>query len=213
MFKFLDDQTVGELLNHLKENGLDENTIIVYTCDNRWIQSEDRKGYASRSKRASHEGGIRTPIMFKYPKVIPPLIDTQNVVSNVDLVPTVLNLIGLDKGRLPGINVLDDHQLTQRKVVFAEAYNHDIRNVEVPTETILYKIAVENKWKLMLPNPKMIEKEASTRTEEIAGYYSKEVQLFNLAEDPMELTNLAEQHPGEVKRLTEEIKDWWQPKN
>ncbi len=205
------DQTTGELLNHLKEKGLEENTIIVYTCDNGWIQSEDRRGYAPRSKRAPHEGGIRTPIMFKYPKVIAPKMDDKNVVSNVDLVPTVLSLIGLEKGNLPGIDVLDEQALNSRKVVFAEAYNHDIQNIDLPTETILYKIAIENKWKLMLPNPQMIQQDATTRKEEIAGYYSKDVQLYNLVDDPMELTNVALEYPEIVSRMTGEINEWWQP--
>jgi len=203
------DQTTGELLNHLKEKGLEENTIIVYTCDNGWIQSKDRRGYAPRSKRAPYEGGIRTPIMFKYPKVIIPKMDDKNVVSNVDLVPTVLSLIGLEKGNLPGINVLDEQVLNTRKVVFAEAYNHDIQNIAVPTESILYKIAIENKWKLMIPNSQMIRKDATTQKEKIAGYYSKDVQLFNLDDDPMELTNVALENPEIVNRLTSEINDWW----
>lgn len=203
------DQTTGELLNHLKEKGLSENTIIVYTCDNGWIQSEDRRGYAPRSKRSPFEGGIRTPIMFKYPRGIPPKMDSENMVSNVDLIPTVLNLIGIDNRNLPGIDVLDKTLLSNRKIVFSEAYNHDIGNVEAPTETILYKIAIENEWKLMLPNPAMIQQDATTQKEEIAGYYSKEIQLFNLMEDPKELKNVAKAHPAIVQRLTEEINDWW----
>ena len=205
------DQTTGELLNHLKEQGLADNTIIVYTCDNGWIQSEDRRGYAPRSKRAPHEGGIRTPIMFKYSKAIAPKMDTKNVVSNVDLVPTVLNLLGIAKGNLPGIDVLDEQALNSRKVVFSETYNHDILNIDVPTETVLYKVAIENKWKLMLPNPHMIQQDATTSKEEIAGYYTKDVQLFNLETDPMELRNVALEYPEIVNRLTTEIEEWWRP--
>ena len=61
------DETVGELMDYLKEKSLDKNTLIVYTTDNGWIQSDKRNRYAPRSKRAPHEGGIRTPIMFKLP--------------------------------------------------------------------------------------------------------------------------------------------------
>lgn len=205
------DQTTGELLDYLKEKGLEENTIIVYTCDNGWIQSDDAPKYASRSKRAPYEGGIRTPIMFKYPKKIKPQMDTENLVSNVDIVPTVLNLLGLEKGDLPGIDVLDKAALNNRKTIFAAAYNHDIINVEVPTESVLYKIAVEKDWKLILPNPEMIQKAATTKEERREGYYSNDIQLFNLVEDPAELSNLAVQYPDEVERLTAKIKDWWQP--
>ncbi len=204
------DQTTGELLNHLKEKGLEENTIIVYTCDNGWIQSIDARGYAPRSKRAPHEGGIRTPVMFKYPGVIEARQDTQHLVSNVDLVSTVMGLLDLEKGNLPGINVLDEDQLNKRQIVFAEAYNHDITNVNAPSESLLYQIAIEKTWKLILPNNKMVEKAATTRKENIAGYYTNTTQLFNLAEDPLELVNVADDYPEEVNRLKKEIENWWQ---
>ena len=207
------DQTTGELLNHLKEKGWEDNTIIVYTCDNGWIQSIDARGYAPRSKRSPFEGGIRTPVMFKYPGVISPKMNTESVVSNVDMVPTVLSLLGLEKGELPGIDVLDEAALANRSVVFAEAYDHDIRNIDVPTETILYKIAIEKDWKLLLPNTEMVKVDATTRKEERAGFYSKDIQLFNLAQDPGELTNVAAEFPDQVERLKQSINNWWQPKD
>ena len=206
------DQTTGELLNYLKSKGLKENTIIVYTCDNGWIQSNDSRKYASRSKRAPHEGGIRTPIMFKYPNKIQAQTDTENLVSNVDIVPTVLSLLGLEKGNLPGIDVLDGKALAARNTIFSEAYNHDITNIEVPTESILYKIAIEKDWKLILPNNEMVKEEGNTQQEQYLGYYSNKPQLFNLQKDPKESTNLAEQNPEEVRRLIKAINDWWQPK-
>lgn len=205
------DQTTGELLNHLKEKGMEDNTIIVYTCDNGWIQSVDSKGYAPRSKRSPYEGGIRTPVMFKYPGTISPKMDKENVVSNVDMVPTVLSLLGLEKGELPGIDVLDEAALANRSVVFAEAYDHDIRNIEAPTETILYKIAVEKEWKLLIPNNDMVTVDATSLNEERAGYYAKDIQLFNLAKDPGELHNLVAEHPEEVARLSQKINTWWKP--
>ena len=204
------DQTTGELLDHVKEKGWEDNTIIVYTCDNGWIQSVDARGYAPRSKRAPHEGGIRTPVMFKYHGVIPPALNTEDVVSNVDIVPTIHSLLGLEKGTLPGIDVLNETDLNNRSVVFAEAYDHDIRNIEVPTESLLYQIAVEKEWKLLVPNKDMVQKDATTRKEERAGYYSKDVQLFNLVKDPSESTNVAAEYPEEVERLTKEINAWWQ---
>ncbi|MFK7936473.1 MAG: sulfatase-like hydrolase/transferase [Saprospiraceae bacterium] len=205
------DQTIGDLLDHLEEKGLTENTIIVYTCDNGWIQSDVENRYAAKSKRAAYEGGIRTPIMFKYPKQIQPEMNIENVVNNVDIVPTVLSLLGLETGNLPGINVVDKNALTKRETTFAAAYNHDIVDVEEPTASLLYKIAVEKEWKLIVPNLEMIQKEATTEAEYYKGFYFRDIQLFNLQQDPAETTNLAAQHPAEVERLTAAINDWWQP--
>lgn len=203
------DQTTGQLLDFLETNGLDENTIIVYTCDNGWIQSGKRNGYAPKSKRAPHESGIRTPMMFRYPNVIKPETNVESLVSNIDIVPTIHALLGLDAGHLPGINVLNEKDLRSRKTLFAEAYNHDILNVDNPTESILYKVAVEDKWKLILPNKRMVSKDAVTEKDSTAGFYSKDVQLYNLIEDPAELVNKADTYPQEVTRLSQAIQEWW----
>ena len=62
------DQTCGELLDHLDEKQLTEETLVVYVCDNGWIQEPEKPNrYAPRSKRSPYEGGIRTPLMFKWP--------------------------------------------------------------------------------------------------------------------------------------------------
>ena len=153
------DKTVGDLMNYLKNNSLEENTLIVYTADNGWIQSNKRNRYAPRSKRAPHEGGIRTPIMFKLPKVIEPEMNTSTLVSNIDLVPTVLDFLDITGEELSGISVMEKEKLNTRETLFIECYHHDILNVERPTETVLYKVALNKKWKLMLPNTKMIVRE------------------------------------------------------
>lgn len=204
------DQTVGELVDHLKEVGHDENTIVIYTCDNGWIQTVDGRGYAPRSKRAPHEGGIRTPFMVKYPGKVVPKMDDEHVVSNVDIVPTIHGLLGLDATQLPGINVTDTKAVASRKTVFAECYEHDIRDIHAPTESLQYQIAVEKDWKLVVPNSSIITKEAETRNDNIQGVYFKDLQLFNLASDPEEKKNVAAENPDVVSRMSGTIEKWWQ---
>lgn len=203
------DQTVGDLQTYLKEKGLDENTLIVYTCDNGWIQSANLPNYAPRSKRSPFEGGIRTPIMFRYPSGISPRMDQSHVVSNVDIVPTIYRLLGIETEDLPGIDLLDQKAVQNRETVFAEAYNHDITNVDYPTESILYKIAVEKDWKLLVPNPDMIPEPGRREQEYRAGFYSNDIQLFNLKDDPEELNNVADDYPEVVERLSRKLEVWW----
>ena len=205
------DKTVGDLMNYLKEKSLDENTLIVYTSDNGWIQSNKRNRYAPRSKRAPHEGGIRTPIMFKLPQVIEPEMNTTTLVSNIDLVPTVLDFLDITGEELSGISVMEKEKLNTRETLFIECYHHDILNVERPTETVLYKVALNKKWKLMLPNTKMIVREFTQPEEPYYGYYSNQPQLYNLQNYPEEKVNLAKQHPDIVTMLSNQINNWWQP--
>ncbi|MCF7849888.1 MAG: sulfatase-like hydrolase/transferase, partial [Kiritimatiellales bacterium] len=64
------DETCGQLLDRLDKKGVSDNTLVVYVTDNGWIQMPDSKSYAPRSKRSPYEGGVRTPIMFRWPGVI-----------------------------------------------------------------------------------------------------------------------------------------------
>ncbi len=205
------DQTVGDLMNHLKEKSLEENTLIVYTSDNGWIQSEKQNRYAPRSKRAPHEGGIRTPIMFKLPGKIQPEINRSTLVSNIDLVPTVLSFLNVTEESLPGLNVMDKEKLNERETLFIECYNHDILNVEKPTETILYKVALNKKWKLMVPNKDLVIRDFTDPQSNYYGFYSNQIQLFDLEQDPKEELNLAEKHPEIVEKMSRQIEQWWQP--
>ena len=205
------DQTVGDLMRHLKEKSLDKNTLVVYTTDNGWIQSNKRNRYAPRSKRAPHEGGVRTPIMFKLPGVIEPEMNHSTLVSNIDLVPTVLKFLNVSNDKLPGINVLDNEKLEKRQTLFIECYNHDILNVEKPTETVLYKVALNKKWKLMVPNTDLVIRDFTDPRSNYYGFYSNQIQLFDLEQDPQEEINLAKRYPEIVAEMISQIDEWWQP--
>ena len=205
------DQTVGDLMYHLKEKSLDENTLVIYTTDNGWIQSEKHNRYAPRSKRSPYEGGVRTPIMFKLPGLIKPEINDSNLVSNIDLVPTVLNFLDVINDQLPGINVLDKEKLNKRETLFIECYNHDILNLEKPTETVLYKVAINKKWKLILPNNDLVVRNFKDPQENYYGFYSNQIQLFDMENDPNEQNNLVKQYPEIANRMRGQIDNWWQP--
>lgn len=205
------DQTVGQLLSFIKNKSLDDNTLIVFTCDNGWIQSEKHNRYAPRSKRAPYEGGIRTPIMFKLPGTLEAQMNTQNLVSNIDIVPTVLDIIDIHEPSLPGLSILHKEMLSERETINVDSYNHDILDLNKPTETHLYRVAVENRWKLILPNTAMITKNHDSPQDHIQGYYSNLPQLFDLHDDPDEQINRATQHPEIVNRLSKQINQWWQP--
>ena len=207
------DKTVGEMMNYLKEKSLDKNTLIVYTTDNGWIQSDKRNRYAPRSKRAPHEGGIRTPIMFKLPGVIKPNMNKSSLVSNIDLVPTVLDILNISFDGLPGISIMEKEKIENRETIFVECYNHDILNVEKPTETILYKVALNKKWKLMVPNKDLVIRDFTDPQENYYGFYSNQIQLFDLEQDPDENVNLALKHPEIVVKMKQQIDEWWQPTN
>ena len=84
------DQTCGELLSELDNRNLAKNTIVLYVTDNGWIQDTESARFAPLSKQDPHEGGIRTPIMLKWPGNVTPEMDKTTLVSSIDLAPTIL---------------------------------------------------------------------------------------------------------------------------
>ena len=202
------DETCGELTGFLDEKGLTENTLIVYVCDNGWIQSPNKGGYAPRSKQSPNEGGTRQPIMFSWPGVIKPGDRGDQLCSSVDLVSTMLSAGGAEiPDNLPGYDllpILKNGEPTPRKVVYGEGCAHDIADIENPEASLLYRWVIEGKWKLLLTYDGKVGRYQSShpRTE-------KRPQLFDLLADPHEEKNLASENPEVVARLAKKIADWY----
>lgn len=186
------DQTCGELLDHLDAQGLRENTMVVYVTDNGWINRADRSAYAPRSKRSPNEGGVRTPIMVRYPPLTRPLMDDSTLASSVDIAPTVLAACGIDAGQeLPGINLLDVDARQSRTQVFGEIYSHDVADVDRPEASLTYRWTVRLPWKLIVPNGPQDG--------------SQMPELYDLIDDPNEQTDLASKHPNVVQQLLDSL--------
>lgn len=190
------DETCGELLNHLDEKGIAEDTIVLYVCDNGWIQKPDQNGYAPRSKRTPYEGGIRTPIMVRWLGHVEPRMDEQTLVSAVDLAPTILHACGLQPtADMQGINLLDRNTLDQRETIFGAAYTHDAVVIDQPITSLMYTYALEDNWKLINPTGR---NETGTKPE-----------LYNIKADPHETRDLAQVNPAMVRHLQNRIHEWW----
>ncbi len=202
------DQTCGQLIDYVDQKGLTENTLFVYVCDNGWIQSEEKRGYAPRSKQSANEGGTRQPIMYSWPGVIPPGDRGNQLASSIDIVPTMLASAGADiPENLPGLDlmpILKSGEATPRQEVLGEGFAHDIADVNNPQASLLYRWIVKDEWKLLLTYDGEVNRYASShpRTE-------KRPQLYNLLEDPHENKNLASENPEVVSNLAREISKWW----
>jgi arylsulfatase A-like enzyme len=199
------DETCGRLLDHLGEKGVAANTLVAYVTDNGWIQRPDRNGYAPRSKRSPYEGGVRTPIMFRWPGTIAPG-EREELVSSIDIVPTILNAAGAKvPDNLPGLDlmpVLRDGQALDRDAIFGEAFAHDIADIETPDTSLLFRWVIADGWKLILTYDGRQGRMVYPPTE--FG-----PQLFKLKDDPHEQNNLAGQESARVNRLSRRIAEWW----
>ncbi|PHR99375.1 MAG: sulfatase [Blastopirellula sp.] len=190
------DETCGELLDYLDEKKLTDNTIVLYVCDNGWINLPNRSAYAERSKRSQYDGGTRTPIMVRWPGHMQPKMDNTHLASSIDLVPTVLAALGIKQDkRMDGINLLDPKAVEARDTIYGEILEHDIQHMTDPIASLKYRWAIENQWKLILPHHARVPDD--------------KVELFDIVNDPHETKNLAAAHADVVKRLTKKINTWW----
>jgi uncharacterized sulfatase len=187
------DEQCGELLDHLGQQGLAENTLVVYLTDNGWIQNAHNQQFAPRSKRSPYEGGIRTPIMLRWPARLKPRRDDRTLVSSLDIAPTILAACGLSATKeMKGINLLDvaaGHP-SGRDVLFGEIFEHDIPDIDRAEPGLRYRWCIQGDWKLI--------ESADGRTRE----------LYNLKADPREENDQAAAEPERVKTLTALFKPW-----
>ena len=202
------DETCGQLIDILEKRNLRDDTLIVYVTDNGWIQNPKRNGYAPRSKQTPYEGGVRTPIMFSWPNGSLDPAKRPELVSSIDLFPTVLAAAGARiPNDVPGVNLLENLQKKRpikRSGIFGESLAHDIADIKKPEASLLFRWRIEGKWKLLLTYDGEVNRYQSThpRTE-------KHPQLFDLSKDPHEKTNLAKKHPEVVADLAAKIDEWW----
>ncbi len=189
------DETCGQLLDHLKDQNVDDNTLVIYVTDNGWIQDPAADRYAPRSKQSPYDGGLRTPILVRRPgKVVPG--ESQRLASSLDILPTVLNAAGVKPPPgLTGLNLLDDGQLAKRDTLYGEIFAHDVADLHRPAASLRFRWAIEGDWKLIVPDPTNEPK--------------AKVELFDLGRDPGETRNLAAERPEVVKRLRDKINAWW----
>ena len=189
------DEQCGELLDHLEKKGLAENTLVVYLADNGWIQDPVAAKYAPRSKRSPNEGGIRTPIILRWPAQLKPKQDNASLISSVDLAPTILAACGLEIPKeMQGANLLNvaNDKSSSRETVFGEIYEHDVADIDHGEPGLLYRWCIAGKWKLILPKDE------------------KKPELYDLSADAGERNNLADSQPEQVKMLTKKIEHWWE---
>lgn len=192
------DETCGQLLDHLDEKKLADDTIVLYVTDNGWIQRADNGRYAPRSKRSQYDGGLRTPIMVRWPGKVKPE-DRPELANSIDLAPTILKACGLaPTEEMQGIDLLDDTALAKRKSTYGAIYLHNAVDIHKPSANLTYRWLIDGDWKLILPHKENVTTRAKQKD-------TGETELYNLAKDPHERNNLAKARQGRTKRLAKQL--------
>jgi arylsulfatase A-like enzyme len=175
------DMQVGRVLQALDDNGLADNTIVVFTSDNGGERFADTWPFTGR-KTELLEGGLRIPMLLRWPARVPPGRVTQQVAISMDWLPTLLAAAGgtPDPAFPPdGMNLLPglagDVPPTSRKLFWRYKANAQ-------------RAARDGNWKILKINENTF--------------------LFNVADDPMERANLRERHRDIFDRMVAEWNGW-----
>ena len=177
------DWSVGQILDALEANGLDDNTLVLFTSDNGAGRYPTKKGPALKhsgplrgKKGTTLEGGMREPTVIRWPGKIPAGKDNDELMTTMDLLPTFAKLAGAE---LPADRIIDGKDIS---AVLLDG-------AKTPHEKFFYSRVTKlqavrsGKWKLHWNKNK------------------KPTQLYNLETDIGESKNLLKTEPEIVKRL------------
>lgn len=173
------DRSVGRVLQTLRDEGLEENTIVIFTSDNGgpgYIGIPDVNKPYRGWKLTLFEGGLRVPYVAKWPGHIAPGTQYQQPISNIDIMPTVVAAAG---AKMPTDRTIDGVNL----LPFLNAKPAAQAPRPLFWRDGTYRAMQENKWKL------------------IVSERPKKDWLFNLAEDPTERINLAMDKPQMLAQM------------
>jgi uncharacterized sulfatase len=192
------DETCGQLLDHLEQQKLVDNTLVIYVTDNGWVQNPDA-GDSVRSKRTPYDAGLRTPILVRWPGKAKPAARDE-LASSLDIAPTILLAAGLEPTKeMTGVNLLDGAAVAARKELFGACFTHNFVDLNDPAKNVRHRWMTDGKWKVIVPHVPA-DKDGPGA-----------VELYDLTADPHEKADLAAKHPDRVRALTDKLDRWWKP--
>ena len=207
------DWVAGQVLNALKEKGLEDNTIVIFSADNgpeayAWERAE-KYGHFSMGKlrglkRDVWEGGHRVPFIIKWPGQVKAGSVSEEVISQVDIMAT---LASITDAELPENAAPDSYDLSP--VLKGEKYEFPIRKVTIHN-------TYETKWGIRQGDWLYINSSTGGHREfpesfkKLQGYIDFETPeiLFNMKDDPEQRLNLFNEYPEKIKDLDQLLHEY-----
>ncbi|WP_421948133.1 sulfatase [Phaeodactylibacter xiamenensis] len=192
------DWSVGQILEKLKTEKLEENTIVIFTSDNGpWLAFGPDGGSAGplrEGKQFTFEGGMRVPGIIQWKGQIEPM-ESEELVSTIDLFPTLVTLAG---GTLPDDRPIDGQDISA----------HLLKKKPLGERTLAYYYNGELRafrkgdWKIKMPYP------GNESNPWRAGVPAHDTLLFNLKADRSEKYNILPKHPEKAAELLQAMEDF-----
>jgi arylsulfatase A-like enzyme len=200
------DWSVGRILQALRENGVDEKTLVIFATDNGpWLSYGDHAGSTGplrEGKGTTFEGGVRVPCIMRWPGHVPAGGVCREPAMTIDVLPTVAAIIGAD---LPG-HVIDGKSI--RGLMMGEI------GASSPHEALFFyyhrndlEAMRSGRWKLHFPHRYRSMEGRDPGRGGTPGKYDYDrrtgLELYDLSRDVSESIDVAAEHPEVIERLLE----------
>ncbi len=189
------DTNIERVMEKLKELGLAENTLVIFTSDNGGNMYDEVDGTTPTNnaplrngKGNSYEGGVRVPFVAVWPGKIEAGVVDETITSSIDMFPTFLEVAGLERDPAHPLDgesilpVLEGGEISSRP--YFDYFPHNV----VATKNVAATSVRDGDWKLL-------------RYFNDGPNQEDRFELYNLADDIGETKNLAEQEPERVKAM------------
>ena len=195
------DENIGKIIQSLKELNLYESSLIFFTSDNGGIRAISNQYPLRAGKGSYYEGGIKVPLIIKWPNMSKKNTVSYSNVSQLDFFPTILDVIknDLKPNNLDGTS-LKNHLTNSTKInrdlffhfpIYLEAYNKSEDQGRDPLfRTRPGSVIISNNWKLH------------------HYFEDNEVELYDLKNDPSEAINLIKTDRDVAVKLFQKLKKW-----
>ena len=197
------DWSVEQVMNTLKECGVEENTLVILTSDNGpWANYGNHAGSSGglrEAKATTFNGGMRVPCIFYWKGTIKGGQVCNDLMSNIDILPTLVELTGAAKPKLKidGLSMASVLKGENKKPVREGLCMYYHKNSLEAVTDGMYKLIFPHKYKsyeTYLPGN-------DGKPGELDDKEVKECELYDLRRDPGERVNVISQHPEVVKKL------------
>jgi len=182
------DEGVGMIVEKLDRLGLAENTIVVFTSDNGGSLVVTSNGKLREGKGHLYEGGVREPLVVRWPGVVPAATVCSRITSSIDFYPTFLDAANINPDpaqHIDGVSILpllkDPAAVFERDALYWHSPDYKGRESGTVRKGV---------WKL------------------IKFYKTGKTELYNLADDLSEKNNLAKKLPEKAAEMEKMLTDW-----
>lgn len=206
------DRGVGKIMKVLNELGIKENTILIFYSDNGGLGGYNSIGLSENGitdnaplkggKGSFYEGGIRVPLIVRWPEVVKPGTTSDEPVISTDFYPTFLQAAGVEPAEgypLSGVSLMPKFQNSEKDLQRQNLYWHFPGYLQAygpgKWRTTPVSVIRSGPWKLL------------------KFYEGNQIELYNLRDDSGETNNLASQRIEKRDQLLNKLNGWLEVNN